>query len=60
MASRAHGDRIDRTGGRVGFLLRLDRAGAFRDDRRRGGEVFVATYTSITTGRMTGLRWVTS
>ena len=28
--------------------------------RRRFGEVFVATYTSMMTGRITGFRWVTS
>ena len=31
-----------------------------RDDERRDGEVFVATYTSMMTGRITGFRWVTS
>jgi hypothetical protein len=36
-------------------------AAGFRDaPRRRFGEVFVATYTSMITGRITGLRWVTS
>jgi hypothetical protein len=29
-------------------------------DERREGEVFVATYTSRITGRITGFRWVTS
>lgn len=27
---------------------------------RRFGEVFVVTYTSMMTGRITGFRWVTS
>jgi hypothetical protein len=57
-ASRAHGERIclaDVLGARRFF------AAGLRDARgRRFGEVFVATYTSMMTGRITGLRWVTS
>ena len=73
-ASRACGDRICRTGvfgGCFGFArVRFAgvRAAGFRarvafearDDERREGEVFVGTYTSMITGRITGLRWVTS
>jgi hypothetical protein len=54
-ASRAHGERIclvDALGaGRFFFVAGL------RDVReRRFGEVFVATYTSMMTGRITGFR----
>ena len=56
IASRAHGDNTARTWGRGGVFFF---AGA-RDGARREGEVFCATYTSMITGRMTGLRWVTS
>ena len=66
-ASRAHGERIWRVGARAG-LRRLPRgfvAVRFLDDeedRRAGARraVFWGTYTSMITGRMTGLRWVTS
>ena len=69
MASRAHGDKTVRTCGRDGvfavvFFAGERFAGLFfagvRDDLRREGEVFCATYTSMITGRMIGLRWVTS
>ena len=64
-ASRAHGERICRVdvrAGRAGFrFFGLD---FFDDeeDRRAGARraVFWGTYTSMITGRMTGLRWVTS
>jgi hypothetical protein len=74
-ASRAHGERICRVGVRAGFLslfrdfwdffFAVGFLDVFRDDgedRRAGARraVFCATYTSIITGRMTGLRWVTS
>jgi hypothetical protein len=69
-ASRAQGDRIWRVGVFAGLLaglfagfwafdlrdVLLDR----EDAARRDGEVFVGTYTSMITGRITGLRWVTS
>ncbi len=62
--SRAHGERICRVdvrAGLAGFLLVV----RFLDDgegRRAGARraVFCGTYTSMITGRMTGLRWVTS
>lgn len=63
-ASRAHGDRIWRVGvfagaRRVAGARRF--AAGLRDAAgRRDGEVFVATYTSMMTGRITGFRWVTS
>jgi hypothetical protein len=41
---------------RLAFVLRV----RVRDRFRRGGEVFFATYTSMITGRITGLRSVTS
>jgi hypothetical protein len=62
--SRAHGARICRVGVRAGFLgfglvVRfLDDGEDRRAEARRA--VFCATYTSMITGRMTGLRWVTS
>jgi hypothetical protein len=72
-ASRAQGDKIWRVGVFAGLFAGLwafdafDRAFDARDvwpDRedaaRRDGEVFVGTYTSMITGRITGLRWVTS
>ena len=67
-ASRAHGERICRVGVRAGrFAGRLDFAFVVRflddgEDRRAGARraVFCVTYTSMITGRMTGLRWVTS
>jgi hypothetical protein len=69
-ASRAQGDRIWRVGVLAGLftvLLAFDLAFEARDvlpDRevaaRRDGEVFVGTYTSMITGRITGLRCVTS
>jgi hypothetical protein len=63
-ASRAHGDRICRVEVRdlAGFFLfalgLLDDGEDRRAEARRA--VFWATYTSMITGRMTGLRWVTS
>ncbi|MEA2558199.1 MAG: hypothetical protein QOG88_1737 [Actinomycetota bacterium] len=69
MASRAHGERTTRTCGRGGVFATVVLAGVrfaglffagARDGVRRDGEVFCATYTSMITGRMTGLRWVTS
>jgi hypothetical protein len=65
MASRTNGDSTDRTGV---FGLRRGagrRAAGFRDCDlrdvfRREGEVLVVNYTSMITGRITGLRWVTS
>jgi hypothetical protein len=67
-ASRAHGERICRVGVRAGFRLVLRCffvAVRFLDDgeaRRAGARraVFWGTYTSMITGKMTGLRWVTS
>ena len=75
-ASRAHGERICRVDVRAGFLpcfrglfrdffFAVGFLDVFRDDgedRRAGARraVFCATYTSMITGRMTGLRWVTS
>ena len=75
-ASLAHGERICRVDVRAGFLdvfwdvfrdvfRDLFFAVGFLDDgedRRTGARraVFCATYTSMITGRMTGLRWVTS
>ncbi len=74
-ASRAHGDSICRTGvfaapvffagvflaeRRCGFLVVLRGVFEARDVVRREGEVFVATYTSMITGRITGFLWVTS
>jgi hypothetical protein len=70
--SRAHGERICRVGVRAGFLAGflagfrgrcfvvrfLDDGEDRRAEARRA--VFCATYTSMITGRMTGLRWVTS
>jgi hypothetical protein len=63
-ASRAQGERICRVGvraGLAGFFLAV----RFLDDgedRRTGARraVFCGTYTSMITGKMTGLRWVTS
>ena len=58
--------REDLPGGRPGRLARaFFLAVRFLDDgedRRAGARraVFCATYTSMITGRMTGLRWVTS
>src|SRR4249920_3528154 len=72
MASRACGERICRTGVFGGGFFARERAAApragvlarvvfeARDDERREGEVFVGTYTSMITGRITGFRWVTS
>ena len=57
-ASRAHGERICLV--RVLGAGRLFAAGLRDALGRRFGEVFVATYTSMMTGRITGLRWVTS
>ena len=57
-ASRSHGERIWRVGVRAGFLFFL-----FDDGEGRLAEalrVVFATYTSMITGRITGLRWVTS
>ena len=64
-ASRAHGERICRVGVRAGFggaLLRRSASCDDGEDRRTGARraVFCGTYTSMITGRMTGLRWVTS
>ena len=67
-ASRAHGERICRVGVRAGFrrgVWGFFLAVRFLDDgedRRAGARraVFWGTYTSMITGRMTGLRWVTS
>src|SRR3989441_12448148 len=67
-ASRACGERICRTevfsGFAGAFLLRRERPLAVevfegRDDRREE-DVFVATYTSMITGRITGFLCVTS
>ena len=67
-ASLAHGERICRVGVRAGFLTGflgfffvvrfLDDGEDRRAEARRA--VFWGTYTSMITGRMTGLRWVTS
>jgi hypothetical protein len=68
-ASRAHGERIWRVGvfagprrfaGRRFVRARRFAAGLRFAAGRRDGEVFVATYTSMMTGRITGFRWVTS
>ena len=64
-ASRAHGERICRVGVLAGLRLLLGGPLLRRRGRPRGpgpasGEVFVGTYTSMITGRITGLRWVTS
>src|SRR5439155_10173208 len=67
-ASRTCGERICRTdvlGALAGaFFLCRERPGDVllerRDDDRRAGEVFVATYTSMITGKITGFRCVTS
>ena len=63
-ASLAHGERICRVGALLGFVARFLFVGLLDDgeDRRAGARraVFCATYTSMITGRITGLRWVTS
>ena len=48
-----------RAGLRVDFRV-FRRREPERFDAGRRDAVFVVTYTSITTGRITGLRWVTS
>jgi hypothetical protein len=57
-ASLAHGDRIWRVGVRAGRFRFLFDDGEVR--RAEALRVVFATYTSMITGRITGLRWVTS